>query len=80
VLLEESCGKVPLSGLIWLLLHHAPPQPAPWLRRLTFACEMLAFAQAAGQQGAAAAARRQISLELEEFDLAAQIECGRAAA
>lgn len=29
---DGTCGSVPLSVLIQILLHHPPPPPAPWLQ------------------------------------------------
>jgi len=55
-LFSDTCGTVPLSVLIWFLLH---------------AAEMLAFAQAAQQDALAAAAARQVTQSLQHFGLQA---------
>jgi hypothetical protein len=71
-LFDETCGSVPLSVLIWLLLHQPPPPPPPWLETLVFAGDMLVFAQAAQQESLASAAARQIVQSLEAFALEAE--------
>jgi hypothetical protein len=68
-LFDETCGSVPLSELIWLLLHQPPPPPPPWLETLVFAGDMLVFAQATEQEGLASAAARQILQNLKAFGL-----------
>jgi hypothetical protein len=69
VLFDETCGTVPLSELIWLLLHRPPPPPPQWLSGLTYAAETLAFAQATDQEALASAATRQIMNQLKGFGL-----------
>ncbi|GGF09811.1 hypothetical protein GCM10011611_14160 [Aliidongia dinghuensis] len=59
MLFDDTCGSVPLSELIWILLHRPPPPPPWWLEQIAFAGEMLAFAQAAQQEALAEAAQRQ---------------------
>lgn len=80
VLFDETCGSMPPSELIWLLLHRAPPLPPPWLRTLTFAGEMLGFAQIAQHHELARMASHQIALGLATFGLQVQSGPGRAAA
>src|SRR5579859_73896 len=58
-LFDDTCGSVPLSELIWILLHLPPPPPPWWLQQIVVAGEMLAFAQAGQQESLAAAAQRQ---------------------
>ena len=72
VLFDDTCGSVPLSELIWLLLHRPPPPPPQWLNVLTFAGETLAFAQATQQEELAKAANRQIAEGLRAFGLDAK--------
>jgi hypothetical protein len=69
VVFDDTCGTIPLSELIWILLHRPPPPPPPWLSQLSFAGEMLAFAQAGQQESLAAAASRQIGQQIKEFGL-----------
>jgi len=69
ILFEDHCGTIPLSELIWILLHRPPPPPPQWLNVLTFAGETLAFAQATQQEALATAASRQIAANLKTFDL-----------
>ena len=57
-LFDDTCGSVPLSVLIWLLLHQPPPPS--WLQQVTFAGQMLAFAQDAKQDALAKAAYGQV--------------------
>lgn len=66
-LFDDWCGTVPLSVLIRWLLHWPPPPSPPWLDRLTFVAEMLAFAEASEQQQLASAASRQLAAGLKEF-------------
>jgi hypothetical protein len=68
-LLEETCGNIPLSELIWILLHRPPPPPPPWWTVLAFQGETLAFAQATQQEQLAAAASREITNSLDAFGL-----------
>ena len=57
---DGTCGSVPLSILIGWLLHNPPPPPQPWLDRLAYLANTLAFAEAGEQQQLAAAASRQL--------------------
>jgi hypothetical protein len=66
-LFDETCGTVPLSELIWILLNRPPPPPPQWLNVLTSAGETLAFAQATDQEGLATAVNRQITEKLKAF-------------
>jgi hypothetical protein len=75
ILFDDTCGTVPLSELIALLLHRPPPPPPQWLNVLTFAGETLAFAQATQQEGLATAASRRITESLKAFGF--QIEQAR---
>jgi len=68
-LLEETCGNIPLSELLWILLHRPPPPPPPWWTILSFQGETLAFAQATEQEQLAAAATREITKSLNAFGL-----------
>lgn len=67
---DDTCGSVPLSVLIWLLLHQPPPPP--WLDTLVFTGEVLAFAQQTQQEALASAATRQIAQFLNGFGAEAQ--------
>jgi hypothetical protein len=80
VLFDETCNTVPLSELVWVLLHRPPPPMPPWLTSLTFAAEMLALAQASQQHGLAAAANHQLTTQLKACGLHIQSEAGRVAA
>jgi hypothetical protein len=80
VLFEDTCSAVPISELIWVLLHRPPPPMPPWLTSLTFAAEMVAFAHAAQQHGLAAAANHQLVLQLKACRLQIQTETSRVAA
>jgi hypothetical protein len=64
---DGQCGSVPISILIWILLHRPPPPPPPWLSQIVFAGELLKVAQAAGQEALAAAAAKQLGEQLKEF-------------
>ncbi|HVH77884.1 MAG TPA: hypothetical protein VM782_00715 [Stellaceae bacterium] len=68
-LFDDTCGSIPISELIWLLLHRPPPPPPQWLSQLTFAGEMLAFAQATHQETLATAATRQVMASLNASGL-----------
>jgi len=69
VLFDETCGTIPLSELIWILLHRPPPPAPQWLGMLSYAGETLAFAQASDQEALASAATRQIMGQLNQFGL-----------
>jgi hypothetical protein len=66
-LFDETCGTVPLSELIWILLNRPPPRPPQWLNVLTSAGETLALAMATDQESLARAANRQITERLKAF-------------
>ena len=63
---DEWCGTVPLSVLIYWLLHHPPPPPPPWLERMSYLANTVIFAEAGEQQQLAAAANRQLIASLKE--------------
>lgn len=67
IVFGDTCGSVPLSVLIWLLLHRPPPPPPPWLDTLVFTGEVLAFAQRTQREALAAAATRQLGQALGAF-------------
>jgi hypothetical protein len=69
ILFDETCGTVPLSELIWLLLHQPPPPPPQWQNALTYAGETAAFARATDQEALANAAGRQAMALLNTFGL-----------
>ena len=73
-LFDETCSVIPLSELIWLLLHRQPPPTPPWLNSLIFSGEMLAFADGIRQDGLAVAARQQLARQLDECRLQIQAE------
>jgi hypothetical protein len=73
-LFDETCGVIPHSELIWLLLHRQPPPMPPWLTSLVFTGEMLAFADATRQDVLAAVAGDQLIKQLDECGLQTQAE------
>jgi hypothetical protein len=66
-LFDETCGSIPLSELVWILLNRPPPPPPQWLNMLTSAGETLAVAEATDQEGLARAASRHITDKLKAF-------------
>jgi hypothetical protein len=80
VLFDEICRDIPLSELIWLLLHRQPPPMPPWLTSLIFTGDMLAFAESTRQDGLAAVTSDQLMKQLDGCRLHTQAECNYLAA
>ena len=57
---DEWCGTVPLSILIYWLLHWPPPPPPPWLERVSYLANTVILAEVGEQQQLAAVANRQL--------------------
>ena len=65
---DGTCGSVPLSVLLQILLHHPPPPPPPWLQDIEQAA--LQARLAARMEGATGAPLQQAALGMLKGQLA----------
>ena len=65
---DETCGSIPISLLIWILLHRPPPPPPPWLQQVILTAGMLELTHGMPQGEAIVnAARKQLAQSLQEL-------------
>ena len=62
---DDTCGSVPISVLISILLHRPPPPP-PWLQQITFLVETARLTRGISQaEGIDSAAKKQLEESLK---------------